>query len=228
MRKVRLWCEDLQSAVVSSTLRLDTEESHHLYRVLRLREGAQVELLNGKGLVAQALIRRSDQRASEATILDLQLHKQKNGLCLYGPAPKGKRLPYMLEKLQELGVKRWTPLVTQYSQGQQVSTDKSLHQRIRDACKQCGSPYLLEVGDEMIISELMSLSFSVLHMDNSAMVGTAVEKEWNLAYGPEGGWADEELRLFEKKEVSFVKLPGYVLRMETAAIAAAVLWGAQP
>jgi 16S rRNA (uracil1498-N3)-methyltransferase len=42
-----------------------------------------------------------------------------------------------------------------------------------------------------------------------------------LFIGPEGGWTDDELRIFEQHDVTPVKLTDTILRVETAALVAA-------
>jgi 16S rRNA (uracil1498-N3)-methyltransferase len=44
-----------------------------------------------------------------------------------------------------------------------------------------------------------------------------------LFIGPEGGWTDEELQLFQQHDVTPVKLTDTVLRVETAALVAAAI-----
>ena len=44
-----------------------------------------------------------------------------------------------------------------------------------------------------------------------------------LFIGPEGGWTDDELDLFQQRDVVAVKLSHTILRVETAALVAAAI-----
>ena len=58
-------------------------------------------------------------------------------------------------------------------------------------------------------------------------LGTAVPVGWTVAVGPEGGWTDEEQQLALKSGFVAVSLGERILRIETAALAAASWIGLQ-
>jgi 16S rRNA (uracil1498-N3)-methyltransferase len=55
------------------------------------------------------------------------------------------------------------------------------------------------------------------------VLGSSPEGEIVLAIGPEGGWAEDELRLFQKAGWISASLGNTILRAETAAIAATAI-----
>ena len=56
--------EELEKAVAT----LSPEESHHLVRVLRIRQGQEIILFDGQGGVAEAVVETAGKTAVEARI----------------------------------------------------------------------------------------------------------------------------------------------------------------
>jgi 16S rRNA (uracil1498-N3)-methyltransferase len=54
---------------------------------------------------------------------------------------------------------------------------------------------------------------------------TSSPRELTLLIGPEGGWTDAEIALFAERDIRGVKLTDTILRVETAAVAAAAVVG---
>ena len=83
------------------SLEIEGEELAHLTRVLRLNEGDVVQVLNGRGQVAQAVLERKGK------ILEAQIHEVKE--VIFRPTPlvlaigvlKGDAMEWVVEKAVE-------------------------------------------------------------------------------------------------------------------------------
>ncbi len=225
MRLSRFWAGDLKNWNSGELHALDADESRHLINVLRARPGLEIELLDGAGCTGSAILR--EQRGQIAWIecrdkIHLERGRQ---ITLCGPAPKGWRLPYLLEKLQELGVASWIPLESARGGPPERLHPEKLRSRLREACKQSGCPWLTDIGSP--------LGFPALMKREGLVVLEATGATWRdlalpahdliLAYGPEGGFSPEELELLHGRGVQKLRLGPHVLRMETAAIVGAGL-----
>src|SRR5205823_5762281 len=93
-------------------IKLDATQSHHARDVLRLSDGAVVELFDNAGAVARGQIVAVDPHVvvrveSIANGVDPSLE-----IVVASAVPKGERADWMIEKLSELGVSKFTPLAT--------------------------------------------------------------------------------------------------------------------
>jgi len=87
--------------------------AHHLSSVLRLGKGQKVELFDGKGTLATAIIEQSTAKKVILTIKKLKVFKQASRPCIIIAASiaKGKRFDWLTGKCTELGVDRIVPVI---------------------------------------------------------------------------------------------------------------------
>ncbi len=223
MRTHTVWIETA-NLKIGQQIELNQRETHHLINVLRIANHTEVKCLNGKGTVAQAICNLNGKQL-QLEIIGQKEYKRKSQLHLFGPIPKGKRSGFMFEKLQEIGVSSFTPINTEHSQKNELNPKEQdkIQQKSIDACKQSLCPWLLEL--KPCISFLDLLEYENLHFLNvngSNLSEKSVHHEnINLAFGPEGGWSQEEENTFFEKQIQAVKCNPNILRMETAAIVGA-------
>jgi len=156
-------------------------------------------------------------------------------IVLATAVPKGERMDWLVEKATELGVSRLIPLKTTRST---VDPRDSKLDRLRGqviaACKQSRRNELMEIApvvhwSEFVASLREAAPFFVAHPGGQTLSQTvsqvmpAATAEVIVAIGPEGGWTDEEVALAESRGAQRISLGPQILRIETAALAAAVL-----
>ena len=213
---------------------LEGDEARHLARVLRAAVGDSVTLFDGTGNAWEARVATLGRdRVALDLVIDLPAAPAPAVPVTIAVAlPKGDRQKWMVEKLTELGVARLVPLVT--SRGVAEATDSArgrLERGVIEACKQCGRDTLMAIGAaESILSLVGGLPAGTrgLVADpggsplESALSGsgdatTAVV----VLVGPEGGFTPEEIATAEGAGCVRESLGPHILRIETAAIAAA-------
>ena len=157
--------------------------------------------------------------------------------------PKGERADWMVEKLSELGTTAFIPLAAARS----VVLPEGRNKRERwariatEAAKQSRRPGVMRVGELMtvdaVLKELAESSNAAGWYFSTAgdakPVGEAADalppgtRSIVAFVGPEGGWTDDELSRFAAAAgLTPVRLTATVLRIETAAVAAAAVIGA--
>lgn len=222
MRTLHLWSPPLEGLQAGHSLQLSPEEHHHFSRVLRGKVGHEVVLMDGLGSTANATCHDVSKKESHFTLTsDSLAHPRGPKIKVYGPIPKGKRFPYLMEKLQELGISSYGPLQTEHSVREEWSAEarRRTSERLIDACKQSRCPYLMVLEDSKTIDELNdSAPPLVLDVNSPPLLSTQVSQSSVLIFGPEAGWSDQEKVGFESKGWKRVGLNGQHLRMETAAI----------
>ena len=225
-------------------LHLETDRARYLGRVLRLRIGDEIRVFNGDGPECSATIEAMTRTTATLRIGDTLEVATESPLRIHlvQAVSRGERMDYVVQKATELGVKRITPVLTEYGV---VKLDAKRAARRREhwelvavsACEQSGrtrvprvdTPLPLrnwfgekpaEVGTELILRPGASLALASIAAPTTKIC---------LLIGPEGGFSLSEYEDAEVAGFSAVALGPRILRTETAATAAlAVLqsrWG---
>ena len=232
-----------------SIVDLARETGAHLAKVLRARSGDELVLFNGDGrefIGSIDAVRGSRVSASigAARIID---RESPCRLTLIQCVPRGDRMDFIVQKATELGVARIVPVLSQRSVvrlDSVQSASKQAHWRAVavSACEQCGrnrlptveapQPLLNYLGALAPAAGVRSLRLvmepedehggqnGVWPFDNDSRDAVAAA---DIAIGPEGGFAPEELEAFKLSAFIRTGLGPRVLRTETAAIAAIVM-----
>lgn len=126
-------------------------EAQHLIRVMRAKVGDTVRLFTGDGTEYTAQIEKIARTEVELRILESRRDEREPEieLTMAVALPKGERQKWLIEKLTELGVRRYIPLsVERYD----IKVDENVLQRLRrqviEASKQCGRSRLMEILPE--------------------------------------------------------------------------------
>jgi len=224
----------LSQTPTEDTARLEGDEARHLARVMRAKTGDTVELFDGQGTswtaTVQAIQRnhvllRLDQKQSETI-------SNKPTITLAVALPKGDRQKWLIEKITELGTDSLVPLTTTRSVAEPTAAAISRLQRgVIESCKQSGRNRLLEITQPQSLHNLLTTSSASLRIlacpDGTPMQSILLKPIDNIliAIGPEGGFTDEEIRTANASGFAQMSLCQNILRIETAAIAAAVIAG---
>ncbi|MEZ4589052.1 MAG: RsmE family RNA methyltransferase [Gemmatimonadales bacterium] len=204
---------------------LDSGELRHL-AVRRAATDAEVELLDGVGTVVRGRL-----GADGAVRVEERLrYPRPEPIVLLVGAGDRDRFTWMVEKAQELGVTEIVPVETERSKSVETrlrpgQLDK-LRIRAREALKQCGSAWALELRDlcplEQALGAVEAASRWVADPSGEALAAPPTGAAAVLV-GPEGGLSESERRLALDAGYLPLWLGPNTLRFETAAIAAAAL-----
>ena len=214
-----------------SVATLPEDSAHHAVHVLRLREGDEVTLFNGRGGEFAARIASMQRLKISIDVLQHRAVERESPLrvTLIQGVSSGERMDSTLRKAVELGVSEVQPVLSTRSvarpKGERAEGRRSHWQKVVvAACEQCGRNRIPEVqplisvadyrpgqGTKILLSPSSQALLSKLSFDESQFI---------LAAGPEAGFTeDEEARLVEAGFVP-ASLGPRVLRTETAAVAA--------
>lgn len=203
-------------------------EGRHASRSLRLRAGDRVVLFDGRGREAQAEVVRIEGTRVVVRAGEVR-EAGRSGLVIASAVPKGARLDWMIEKLTELGVSEFRPVRFRRSVVSIAANRRGRLERVSAAAaKQCGRADLLRIAGEISVDELAaSLGSRTCLTSPEAAEPLGPGGADLVIIGPEGGLtADEEARLTAAGATG-VRLGDRILRIETAAVAAAAIVGAR-
>ncbi len=214
---------------------LSGAEAHHLATVRRFVQGDRVTLFNGDGNEYTAEIAATEKKSVALNVLSVIACDRELPfpLVVASALPKGDRADFLIEKLTELGVSRFIPLVTSRSVVvPKESTVARCARAVIEASKQCGRNRLMAIDrackwDELISRIDLPASRYLLHPGAfehhlPSRVGVT------LAIGPEGGFDPEEVHAALALGWKAMSLGSRFLRVETAAVAATAICASEP
>jgi len=208
--------------VPGTAITLSHDEQHHA-NVVRVRDGEEVEVVNGRG--AGFVARYS---ADGVQITGLAPNREARvALHLAMAIINLDKFDLVLQKATELGVRSIIPLVTERVE---VRAERYRGKADRwkkivfEAVKQSGRSVIPLVEEPAELAAVMQRLGPKIVFDADTEA-TAWEPAQNatLFIGPEGGWSEDELRLARESGSAFARLGVRRLRAETAAIVATAL-----
>ena len=216
-------------ATPGKTYLLDPSESHHLLRVRRARPGQELLLLDLEG---RELLARLKKPGKEALVEVEKVVREEEPpgpeIVFLLPLLKKDLLSFLVEKAVELGVSRVIPYVSSRTvtrPGKHLR--EKLAARALQALKQCGRLWPLEITPPLPLKEAVRTQgeLKILAYEREkerslkeALKAERLQESLILATGPEGGFSEEEVALFEEAGFLTVHLGRHVLRAETAAL----------
>lgn len=207
------------------------EESKHAVRVLRLTEGDEIQLIDGKGNFFEARIVDANPKHCSVEVIGQQAEYGKRNSYLHiavAPTKNIDRLEWFLEKATEIGIDEITPILCEHSERKVIKDDR-LEKVIVSAMKQSLKAYLPKLNPMTPLSELLGADFSgkkfIAHcyeQDKRTLKNEVVGSLSNLILiGPEGDFSEAEVEMAIKTNGFIpVSLGQSRLRTETAALVA--------
>lgn len=225
----RLFVPDDLSA--DRTIEANPQQSHYLANVLRMTEGAELLLFNGRDGEWLACIEVRTKKAVRLRALEQTRPQpvQPNLLYCFAPLKQG-RLDYLVQKAVEMGAGALQPVVTQHTQVAKVGTER-IRANVLEAAEQCGVLAVPGVQEPIKLDRLLTEWESgrrLIFCDEDAATNNPLaalqaieEKKLGLLVGPEGGFSEDERRQLRALPfVTAIPLGPRILRADTAAVAA--------
>jgi 16S rRNA (uracil1498-N3)-methyltransferase len=216
-----------------ATVTVEGNPAHYLAKVMRLAEGDAVILCDDATGEWAARVVDVRKRAVELeTVEKLRGREQVPDFWLCPALLKKDRFDLVLEKATELGVRAIRPVVTRRCVADKLNLDRA-HAIVTEAAEQCARTALPEMSPPAALDALLrdwpqdrALFFAdELGGAPAAQAFAAHSGPAALLIGPEGGFDDAEReRIRAHPAARPISLGPRILRGETAAIAAAVLW----
>lgn len=229
----RFLCLDHDHFSTGQTVRLTAEESRHAQRVLRIREGESVGILNGAGWVAEGTFSATSSGECGVRVTSVrQYPKPGRAVHLVLSMLKNKAMDTALQKAVETGVGHIRPISTCHCEvrlkdvAEKVEKWKKI---IHESQKQSGNPWTpvlhqpMDFNDalnspEGILNgpEVTNLSASLKENATPIMSTPLLQGDVVVWVGPEGDFTENEYLAMEAKGIHPVKIGPHVMRSETA------------
>lgn len=208
---------------------LSQEESKHMIKVLRKKEGDHIHITDGKGQLYQVKITIADAKRCTVEILHCEKKPQKKYRLhmVVAPTKMNDRFEWFLEKATEIGVSEITPLICDRSERKILKMER-MQKVVQTAMKQSLQTYLPQLNLPISFKEFMALPHKeylfIAHCDEHERYALknrlVVNSDSTILIGPEGDFSPNEIEKAMEKGFLPVTLGENRLRTETAAIVA--------
>lgn len=210
---------------------LPESDSQHCVRVLRMKEGDTLEVIDGKGHRYTCRLIEAHAKRAHVEIIekqDVPLSWQNNITIAVAPTKHLDRMEWLVEKLTEIGVNRIIPLLCRYSERKELKIER-LEKIAISAMKQ-SLKTVLPIIDVMtpikdVITKQMYDQRFIAYCDTSIprkllSAEYRANKDTLILIGPEGDFSTEEINLALNSGYNPISLGDNRLRTETAAVVA--------
>ncbi|MEZ0006389.1 16S rRNA (uracil1498-N3)-methyltransferase [Flavobacterium sp. 28YEA47A] len=214
----------------TETFFFDKEESKHIVKVLRKKEGDNLYVTNGLGFLfkteialasdSKCLVKIIASEKGEAT--NYQLH------LAVAPTKMNDRFEWFLEKATEIGISEITPIICEHSERKIVKTDR-FDKIILSAMKQSLHYYLPKLNKPVSFKDFIKQQKNeslklIAHCEEtqkkSLKETVKPNQDVTILIGPEGDFSEKEIKLAMENNYIPVTLGNTRLRTETAAVVA--------
>lgn len=215
-----------------STTILNTDESYHCVKVLRMKEGDGLFITNGKGLLCEAVLGKADKKGCIVDIIDVKRDYEKRHCRLHlaiAPTKSIDRFEWLLEKAVECGVDVITPVLCEHSE-RRILKPERMEKLLVAAMKQSQRTYLPKMNTLTKFSDFINgnqeedrfIAHCTKGEDNPLIKAYSAGHDVVILIGPEGDFSKDEITMAEAKGFEAISMGKYRLRTETAGIVACV------
>lgn len=219
---------------------IDSDEQQHITKVLRMKEGEEIFVTDGKGNLAKG------QLVFEGKKVSMAVDEIKENLPDFSPklhiaiAPTKNidRIEFFMEKAVEMGISEISLILTEKTERKNINIDKLRKQAI-GASKQSLRFHFPKVNDLIKFSDFMKNldakntfvahcnenlerinlnDLEILRQAQNDKAEPIINNPITFLIGPEGDFSDREIQLLADLGIKAVSLGNQRLRTETAGI----------
>lgn len=207
----------------------DKNESKHIIKVLRKKNGDELLITNGNGYLFHAKIIGDNIKKCEVELISSKkTYPTRHNLHIaVAPTKMNDRYEWFLEKATEIGVHEITPILCDRSERKTLKLDR-MQRVVESAMKQSLQTYLPKLNEPIALSEFLEKPITglkfIAHCDESERFELkrriVPDQDLTILIGPEGDFTSTEIKSALSTGYLPVSMGKTRLRTETAAIVA--------
>lgn len=208
----------------------DKEESRHIVKVLRKKEGDTIQITNGKGYLFTSEITFASEKKCEVAVTESRFYEPMPYYLHLAVAPTkmNDRYEWFLEKATEIGIHEITPIICEHSE-RTVFKAERFEKILQSAMKQSLQYYMPKLNEPVPYTTFVNTQregqLYIAHCEETdkKLLKNAIKPQERITIliGPEGDFSTKEIQLALQKGYVPVSLGNTRLRTETAAVVAA-------
>ena len=219
---------------ILQTLSLPEDESQHCAKVLRMKAGEHIHIIDGVGGLYEAEILEAHPKRTQVSIISERHEYGRRPFRLHlavAPTKNIDRFEWFVEKATEIGFDELTPLCCRYSERKVIKSER-IEKILVSAAKQSLKAYVPRLNPMITAKEFIGNSSFLIphsslfiahcydqpkqHLFNACQPGGDVV----VMVGPEGDFSEEEVELALRNSFQAITLGESRLRTETAGVVA--------
>ena len=219
---------------IAQTLTLPEEESQHCVKVLRMKAGDRIHIIDGVGGLYEAQITEAHPKRTQVDILNVQIEYGRRPFRLHlavAPTKNIDRFEWFVEKAAEIGFDELTPLCCRYSERKVIKPER-IEKILVSAAKQSLKAYVPRLNPMTTFKEFINNSSSLISNSSLFIAHCYDQPKKHLLHacptasdvvvmvGPEGDFSEEEVELALRSSFQAITLGESRLRTETAGVVA--------
>ena len=207
----------------------DREESKHIIKVLRKKDGDSLFVTNGLGFLFKTQITLASDNKCVVSIISSEKRKPLpyHLHLAVAPTKMNDRYEWFLEKATEIGISEITPIICDHSEKKHTKTDR-FDKILLSAMKQSNQYFLPKLNEPIAFKDFIKIEnkgqLYIAHCEEtqkkSFKEALKPNSDVTMLIGPEGDFSEKEIKLAIESSYIPVTLGNTRLRTETAAIVA--------
>lgn len=214
---------------------LNKDLSHQIINVLRMNEGDKFELFNNTEKYFFSEITLKENNVVNCKILSEFSDSKKNlEINVFQSIIKSAKMELIIEKLTEIGISSFNPIVTERTQKKDVeSFSENKLERLKkisiESSEQSGKILLPEINNKVNIKEIdfkKNDNTNIIFYENikdSVSINNIKknlfnEKSISIFIGPVGGFSINEIEFLKNQESIILNLGNTIFKSDTASI----------
>ena len=208
---------------------LNSEESKHITKSLRKKEGDVLNFTDGKGNLLIAEIISSDLRKTRVKVIEKIGKEKGHNYYLHiaiAPTKNMDRFEWFLEKATEIGIDEITPIICDRSERKVVRTERC-NKILLSAMKQSLKFHKPKLNESISFTDFIKKDLEgskyIAHCEKSEKIelkDKETEKKILILIGPEGDFSPTEIEEADNNNYQAISLGNNRLRTETAGVVA--------
>lgn len=206
---------------------INDEEQQHIVKVLRMKNGEEIYVTDGKGNLASGTLMIEGKKAG-IKILGIKNNTPEFNPKLHiaiAPTKNIDRIEFFVEKAVEMGISEITILQTEKTERKNLNIDKIRKQAVA-ASKQSLRFHFPVVNDVMKLSDFLKnmdpentfVAHCNENLERTHLNEIPTFENYTFLIGPEGDFSDKEILFLADKGIKAVSLGNQRLRTETAGV----------
>ena len=211
----------------NQTVIINDEEQQHIVKVLRMKEGEEIHVTDGKGNLASGTLVIEGKKAG-ISVSEIKTETRDFSPKLHiaiAPTKNIDRIEFFVEKAVEMGISEITILQTEKTERKNINIDKIRKQAIA-ASKQSLRFHFPVINDLIKLSDFLknidSETTFVAHCNENLeridLKDINLKEKITFLIGPEGDFSEKEIQTLAEKGIKAISLGNQRLRTETAGV----------